>query len=596
MAKIEPIVYNILNPGLATLQQSSLNTVIVQLWLWKIHNEHANGSLHYFQPRLDSNHIPLESLMPKMPPQIYRLIKEYSKKFGLSLERWLNERYYSKSSLEIFHDHPNDILNIFYDFVCGNDGTIHNVRTAKRMMLCDRISQQEKFQIACEYCFEDDVRRVWPSVSGQLDLKKFPFRNRPLEYYWICRIINQLSRKSRRKYFQRGYSDSEYCITEEELLVECPPHAWSSFQYFWHKLSLESQGRVASKMFRERKLDFAKFILPMLNEEQLDKFAAEKGIDWIYDLVTEKDKDRKYYTLSSKGDDEKRSSIMATWTYLCSRTEMDEGNFVKVMKDIFDTETEEHVVKDALNDTDKRSWYDRNKLDHEFETVCFCEIWSSSSLNLRLSATEQILRENRLSMKIEWSPFEARESRYCIFDTFNHLGHCDAINKLIEDAYESADLAIEFKKQFTSLPEIQRALVDFIPEGNFLELVVFVDTFVVTDETAMKLKRDFMKGLKSHLVNGTQWLVTADRLQKFIVWCLGDSDEVITFKQSISPVEVVHNTVRNKDDEYSQSYHGCFEVFLEWYFNTTDEIEQFKKKYSDVIEKFGFNFQAEELN
>ncbi|KAL6960080.1 hypothetical protein U1Q18_049603 [Sarracenia purpurea var. burkii] len=805
MAETLPIMYDYLNPDLATLQQLSINAVTVQLWRWKINKRRTNNTMNdFYCSSIMYEDFPLQRLIPKMPPAIYHLIEEYVRKFGLSLHRWLHEQFYARSSFKIFHDDINDILGLFDDFVCDNNGTIHNVHTAKRMLLCDRISQQEKFQIACEYCFEDDIRQIWPSVSSQLDLKIFSSDNRPLEYYWISRIINQLCRKSRRKYFQRGFSEYGYSITDEKVLVKCPPHAWPSFQYFWHRLTLESQWRVVSRMFDQRKPDFAKLILPMLNEDQLDEFVTEKGTVWICDLI--KDKDRNYYLCSPYNDDEKREWVLSTWTYLSLRNKIHERHFVELTKKMFDTEAKHHIVKDALNDIDKRSYYDWNKFNHELEIVCFCEIWSIAPLNLRLSATEQILRNTRLSKRSEWSPFEARETRFlmkmltdatsetkktfwdrnwyhtlstfdkvdlcdginefiegacesadlakkfknqfsslpgiqnalttssfkifhndmndilglfddfvcdnngtihdvrtakrmllcdrisqqekfqiacqycfeddirqiwpsvsgqldlekfdysnqpleyywisriinqlsrksrrkyrqrdfakvilpmlseeqldrlvaekeqkrkhlkqqflqsnfraerCIFYVFDHLGHCDAINEFIEDAYEDADLATEFKKQFTSLPAIQHALVNFIPAGNFSKLIAFVDTFVVTDKTAMKLKLDFLKELKSRLVNGTQRLVTADRLQNFLGWCLGDADQVIKFKQSISPVDVVHNTARNKNYFYCKGDSlRNFNVFLEWYFHTTVEVEQFKRKYSNAIEKF----------
>ncbi|KAL6960077.1 hypothetical protein U1Q18_049600 [Sarracenia purpurea var. burkii] len=366
MAEILPIMYDYLNPGLATLQQLSINAVTVQLWRWEIDKHRTNNTMKILHPSIFYG-FPLQRLIPKMPPAIYHLIEEYGRKFGLSLDRWLNEQFYARSSFKIFHDDMNDILGLFDDFVCDNNGTIHNVRTAKRMLLCDRIRQQEKFQIACEYCFEDDVRQIWPSVSSQLDLEKFDYSNRPLEYYWISRIINQLSRKSSRKYFLRGYSG--YRITEDEVLVECPPHAWSSFQYIWPRLTMESQRRVVSRMFDQRKRDFAKLILPMLNEDQLDEFVAEKGTVWICDLI--KDKDRNYYLCSSYDDDEKHEWVLSTWTYLNLRNKIYERQFVELMKKIFNTETKHHIVKDALNDTDKRPCYDRNEFNHELETVMF---------------------------------------------------------------------------------------------------------------------------------------------------------------------------------------------------------------------------------
>ncbi|KAL6953385.1 hypothetical protein U1Q18_051798 [Sarracenia purpurea var. burkii] len=75
-----------------------------------------------------------------MPLAIDCMIREYVNKFSASQYHWLQE-HFSK----VFHFHRtllNDVLNDFDDFVSDWDGTIDYVRTAKRMISCDGLSER----------------------------------------------------------------------------------------------------------------------------------------------------------------------------------------------------------------------------------------------------------------------------------------------------------------------------------------------------------------------------------------------------------------------------------------------------------------------
>ncbi|KAL6960076.1 hypothetical protein U1Q18_049599, partial [Sarracenia purpurea var. burkii] len=196
--------------------------------------------------------------------------------------------------------------------------------------------------------------------------------------------------------------------------------------------------------------------------------------------------------LTDATSETKKAFWNENWYYLSTSTRLQD--LQQIMELCFENEKEISQFKeDVLSRHDNIA----NYCNTLFKECCFKKLDSFLTFCCPQKQKRKLLKQQFLQSNFL--------DGHCIFSTFKHLGHCDEINEFIEDAYEDADLATEFKKQFTSLPQIQRALVDFVGVGIFSNLVAFVDTFVVTDETAMKLKQDFMKVLKSHLVDGIQW-------------------------------------------------------------------------------------------
>ncbi|XP_065209132.1 uncharacterized protein LOC135837694 [Planococcus citri] len=290
-------VYDLFYPSPVSLKEISSIVVAADLWRKEICSRlESNKNSH--ELRLKKN-IALEHTTLNLPSAIHNLVERYVHTFRDSIFSWQEYhrcRVFDRSG-------RMNIWSRFDDFAWDWDGTIHEERTAKRMMMCDRLTKVEKFKIACLYCFEDDIKQIWPSVRKTNELNiKIDFNNRPELYYWICYLRNELHLIPN----ENNYPIDELMIIKSSAL-ESRWRNRSYVMYFWNRLPSDSQPpRQAYSNHKWLQL-FVRFILPKLNEYQLDIFVAKNGCDVIESLLTFES------TLAH---------VLPTWMYIRSRVDL----------------------------------------------------------------------------------------------------------------------------------------------------------------------------------------------------------------------------------------------------------------------------------
>ncbi|XP_065218921.1 uncharacterized protein LOC135844611 [Planococcus citri] len=281
-----------------------------------------------------------KTMLPDLPSTIFPTIDKYVTRFGLSMKSWLKQHH--NRIFYHYYENQNSVLKLFDDFVCDYTGAIDYLRTARRMMCCDRLDRYQKFAIACTYFFEYHIRGLWPLVSVNMIpcLDKIDFYKSPQWYYWIYCLQNELDE----------IPCTELDIEEVELMLnEFMPHNRPSIEYFWNRLPSENRMQTAVHIFKTDAPSFFRFILQKFDDQQLDEFVNEND---CHELVIGLFKDGLY-------DEE---WILSMWMYV--QRVMNVDTFIEVVEGMLQSEAREPLVDEVdFNDcNDKRpkpkSWGD----------------------------------------------------------------------------------------------------------------------------------------------------------------------------------------------------------------------------------------------
>ncbi|XP_065213595.1 uncharacterized protein LOC135840818 isoform X2 [Planococcus citri] len=355
-------VYDILFPSPPPLKEIAAISIALGLWRQEINSHRIKNTLN--QLNLEQDILSSDSL-PRIPATIIPLIKIYIRRAGLSIRQWVDDH-------SIYHENlfRTEIFNDFTDFVGDFDGTIHYVRTARRLVQCDRIDNILRFKIACWYCFEDDIIRIWPSVSNDVKYTNVSFSSIPLPYYWICRLKNQLYKLPR--------SNSAGRSVEEQIFRNSSnsSHAWSLKEYFWNRFDVDSRMRIAKKPPVNFTKIFSRYLLAKFNELELDEFVKGAAYWFIAALLNCKSSSKLIYVRASPNNDDFQSRALyfrAMWVLIKNR--MDGRRIFRLIRRI------------------ARMLY---SLMMSIDTSVYCELWNTIPDNVKPEVIRSISEENSL--------------------------------------------------------------------------------------------------------------------------------------------------------------------------------------------------------
>ncbi|XP_065224195.1 uncharacterized protein LOC135848258 isoform X1 [Planococcus citri] len=559
------------------LKELSAITIARDIWRSEVNYYRANGELEKFDPK---ECISLKTTFSDFPAVIYNnMIEEYVAQFGLSMENWL-EQHYNRVFLH-HYSHKNNVLEHFDDFVCDYNGTIHYSRTAERMMRCNKFGDVEKFKIACTYFFEDDIRRIWPSVCEKIDLNEMRFRDypHPQLYYWICCLRNEL-RKIRRSsvIFDESYYEMiwertswEWRTVDKIMFDYHMPYNGPSVEYFWNRIPYEDQFHKAVELYKRDIDTFVRFILPKFDEHQLNSFVDRKGCSGlIYDLL------RNCYS--------NERIILRTW--LSMKNKINERNFIALVLGMLQMECSRH----------------ENLENHDLQRLWLCrKIWYSAPQDLKRLAIKQIstklhlFTDYRLKNRKDSSEFlltvlnsATFEERSSFWTNSWHnliLGKSvDDLQQIMELCFENADAIIQYKRKVMEKSKhVHNLCVELIKEPNFEELNDFVNFCYPNKDTARLFKQQL---LQSNLLHGRsvfryQHFSHATQFNKFICDAYNKVDLATNFKNQLmlSPV-IQHHLPRWVFSVLINEWNRFLE-FLEIFVSSEQMAQEIKSRLID---------------
>ncbi|XP_065204463.1 uncharacterized protein LOC135834500 isoform X1 [Planococcus citri] len=390
MAQTASNVFDLLYPSPASLRQLSATAFGVQLWRWKLQTDGE----HVIPPRgVDFNYWrdrSFKTVIPNAPSMICQIVEEATKKVGNSCRFWwrdhLNTTYLFRCLLSQHHGR----MTTFMDCFCGFDEVVDYVQIAKRTIQCDLLSEHEKFEIACMYCLEDDIRRMWPFVSENrhlfIDFNIDWFEAFPNLYYWVYLLDNKLE--------QIPDLPLDGANIEEEMFDRCKSYNYSALEHFWNRISSDRRSQKALDLYSRDKQLFCRYLLPRLNDSELDRFVSEKGVELLIELL-----------LFTKADKKWHQYVLPTWFYIGSK--MKEPNLFRLVLTMLTLDTSSHIAEDALR---HRLPEIQQRFSTEHMTYLFCEIWKSIHHTSKRSLMRELLiMPNDMLRKEYIRPSEPRE-------------------------------------------------------------------------------------------------------------------------------------------------------------------------------------------
>ncbi|XP_065224896.1 uncharacterized protein LOC135848801 isoform X1 [Planococcus citri] len=511
MAEIGSDVFDILNPTPVPLRELSAIVISLEIWRCEINKYRSSNTLKEFRPT--SELISLKTiLVPDLPSVIYPMIDKYVKIFGDSMKRWLGRHYVRIFKFQ--YDHNTCVLEYFEDFVCDYDGSIHYGRTAKRMMLCDRFEPDQKFLIACTYCFEDDTRQFYPLISFESILPNSSIE-KLLLIYW--------------KMFLENHIQASLGIVK--LLFDCcMPVDGRSLEYFWNRVPPEQRLQKSIDLFTRDLRSFVRHILPKLNRQQLDEFLNEKGCELIYDLLTNSNYDEEF--------------VLRTWAYVKNAT--NEVIFTNLVVKILQCEFMGFCISYPL---------------------CF-EIWNSAPESLKrstveaIASNEKIYQDSPIMMRLPplWREFKFMLAilSYATYEQRNAFWH-NGWHRLIykirgEDLHAIMKLCFQNEDEITRFKENVMAnhnevldLCGFLLQEMYLnDLNDFVNFLLPEIQTARNFKQQLLQF--TFLDDGPSdfskmFIQKSEEFDEFICGAYNDVDESKNFKNQLVSSFSIQNQI-----------------------------------------------------
>ncbi|XP_065223500.1 uncharacterized protein LOC135847739 isoform X4 [Planococcus citri] len=352
MTEAAPKLYDIIHPTPVSLKELSAMEVILKIWRREVNEYRTSRKLRNFEnykPRIEITRI--KTILPDLHCTIYKTIEKLLTSFVDSFVSWLREHL--TRIFDNYYAPANCILKYFDDFVLDYDGSIHYTKTAERMIRCVGFDADIKFKIACLYFFEDDIRRIWPSVSRQL--RDFAsFRKFPQLYYWIYHL--------RKEAGQLPISTIDWFnntrTVDEKMFNMHMPRNRPLLEYFWNRIPVEKQIERARHVNVDQ-LDFVRFFLPKLTDRQLDE------------LVNSEHHSGGFYTLFRRFH-RKQDIVLRIWSYIRSKNIMDKSTFTR-------------LVVDFILDYGRRRG-ERDEFDYKSWDYLCSKIWNDSPLDFKQSA------------------------------------------------------------------------------------------------------------------------------------------------------------------------------------------------------------------
>ncbi|XP_065224901.1 uncharacterized protein LOC135848802 [Planococcus citri] len=509
-------VFDILNPTPVPLRELSAIAISLEIWRCEINKYRSSDTLKEFRP--SGELISLKTiLVPDLPSVIYPMIDKYVKIFGDSMEGWL-ERHYGRI-FEFQYDHKTCILKYFEDFVCDYDGSIHYGRTAKRMMCCDRFDPNQKFLIACTYCFEDNIKQFYPLLSNESILPKNSTAYRLLVYWTVVIETHDQAANS----------------VAERMFDESMPHNGLYLEYFWNRIPPENRLQKAIDVFVRDLRSFVRYILPKLNRQQLDEFLNEKGCELMYTLLEKSIYDEEF--------------VLRTWAYV--QNAMSEIAFTNLLVKILQYEFMGFFT-----------CYERPNFFH----LCF-EVWNSTPETLKRSAVEKIAstekvyqdnimisypprwRELKFMLAIlSYATYEQRNAfwrngwHYLIFKIRGKDLH-----EIMKLCFQNEDEITEFKTNVMANNNVVLALCGILLDKAYFNDVNDVVCFLLPEiETARNFKQKLLR--LTFPIDG-QWnfdpvfIRKSVEFDEFISGAYNDVDAALNFKNQLTSSPLIQKRI-----------------------------------------------------
>ncbi|XP_065217974.1 uncharacterized protein LOC135843865 [Planococcus citri] len=244
------------------LERMALFSVAIALW------NHATVAI----PGIITNHgawrTSLDDEVPKwidalpIPKSFTKCITKHFNNVKFNANEWIS---YIFRAVFLKQGRKTDLYQYINLIVWYPNDSINSVATARNLLQSDKLTKEEKFRLACTYCMQEDVEKIWPTTDENAVLDKFRFVEFPLICYWKRYCAEKLDKtRAPRKLYK-----------DEIMIQQDFVDNWPAIEYFFDRLDVEQ--RVSKVIwFVEKGSSFQKLLLAKLDESRRLPVIMEK--------------------------------------------------------------------------------------------------------------------------------------------------------------------------------------------------------------------------------------------------------------------------------------------------------------------------------
>ncbi|XP_065218237.1 uncharacterized protein LOC135844067 [Planococcus citri] len=410
---------------------------------------------------------------PVVPVGVMSLINRKIRLIGKELKKWCHDHLFVRLSAGV-------TVNCF---VLNLAGDICYKRTAKNLLTANlTFSLIEQFEIACKYCFEEDVERLW-----------FLLKNNDYNFYYISRGFGAVSlnfvgavdywvskmRGELRELYKKANEEQErspeWCVLSNRERTNITN--WAQVEYFWRKLNREEQSSIVRDASYNQR--FMKHLIQKLDDVMLRNLSRSDLNSVFEDLA----KDELCY-----------ESALQLWSYVNVK------NIIVEDKSSF-YETVVSLSEMAF----------RNPKSYGFHISSLLkEMWLSASIDFKSYVlSEPVHFEELFERSLQYISIQSfgcdvgffiELLRCASFEIRRHiwqrwwrkfflLGQVSDVLELMKVCFKNADDIVQFKKNsMLDYDELRDIFTKFVEWGFYDKLTEYLK-FCCSDEHDEKLVR-----------------------------------------------------------------------------------------------------------
>lgn len=597
------------------LSELSCINFAINLWRYEIITRWSTGRISQICELFAS--FRQEHMLP-LPTRIHAMLFNHVELVKREIEGWIKyqcNRIFDKRSI-----YAIEFLTDFFDRIVWLPiGIIDYEATAQNMLESDRLTELEKYAVACTYCLEEDIVRLKHMREKTSRCEDIVFIQHSLIYYWQYRLADKIPVKP------NNIAD----FNEIDIMDWPAVDNWPAIRFFWKYLDENEQANQAVRIIaRYNDAKFTPNILAKLTEQQFNHvvertasfmmlrminnpklaeytfqtwlhvrhiISKEQFFEMIRGIMNTKIRysgtlsdDEVYLRVriwSSADDHLKQTALMSL---------MDEntpfeyrGSLKKLPREmVFLMNILADASSEQRNFIWRQNWssliYGANPCIVE-DLMCLClktpndviqfkQQTMSKFVNIQKYCLE--LAEERLFAELnDFLTFCCSSDREKILNIkqqilqscfsgenliFNYhiLRDLDKLDEFIDDVFQDEYLAKNYKKQMVLLPA-NVEFVQYVIENGDLRLVKNLFSSFLPFEPDLKwIKSHFLDLCRSSLSSANFWKFEVLEWQEFIEWCAGSERRMREFKKSIR-LDHVFKTVLTRCFEFQNHTHCC---------------------------------------
>ncbi|XP_065217729.1 uncharacterized protein LOC135843692 [Planococcus citri] len=238
---------------------------------------HKMTQIHRGNKEIDILCYEMDLISVTLPESITDMLRELSDRMDKPIAEWWR---YHWDQVFLRKMPSDDMITLFDRLVWLPNGSISFEQTARKLLDSDKLTNVQKFQIACTYCFIDDVNRLKETLSPDemhLATESLCTDVDPFLEYWCCKIRHVTG-------FRHLTNTNIHFFSEliQPIYRKYYSH-WPVVEYFW-KQSFDEEGRLKNA----KEIIYTAYsgtpeliwhLLPKLSSSQLVWMMRENGYE-----------------------------------------------------------------------------------------------------------------------------------------------------------------------------------------------------------------------------------------------------------------------------------------------------------------------------